>query len=1656
MTPTDNEPGFLADAFALVLGGAKPGTMAFVRCLSGDVIRTLAATEAFDVPGWQVAAIVGQADPSSRCITADQAVEWRENKAEASLLLVDQVTAGAGMDGIYSAAREVSEGELFTAAMDLARKNLPHGYKGFANKALKKAGLGRRRNPLAPWTAFSYLCRVAQNSQAIGGALPQIGLWPLAIDGRPDGADLDKAGLLVERVLPVEGSRLSPEQRAASLKLGSDQKQLEVQLADLLREIDPLPRIDALERLECKPDLWLNRMTPGIFDEQALQEIVWIPWRGKTGRPLAWSGLSLDQDRRLELRLDPDSDHPKSRSRLEVRWKVEPETLSKGSIDYLVEVCSGPDVLADKTINHTGKNPQKAVFTEEDFEELDEQARFEAQVRIRVLGDNPREVESEDFVLCFGRIDAPAQSSTGKVFDTLSLAVANLAPDNETFKRLATKPNDHSVFSTDKKGFITCRLGGKVGRVFCPPLITNLATDWIKREGSLGRWRLRVRSDGTAVGNPDFIPVNSEEGAGRLIQASKQLANWLEGSQGPVGVLYHHEVDVLNKFVNAATDAWTQGDSELVLVNTLEVVSLSGRSHGIIVLPIHPLRVAWQQSFDLLVAYHRYHEELPANRIDSILKRITGAHYPSFLPGLKPGESFVFADTLGFHAVAMVPVDDKEPKATVALLGRLLGGDESMAPSVGKGAAHALAEELQRYIRLHPDYRRVRIHALRAGDAMPVARALGKALKKMEENQDGDTQDQDDQLCYDLDLYPGSGQSDAQTGRFLAITAERRRSGAGAVPEQDRWLLESVTRPGGASLPRLRWARRTKSKPSSAAHIAIAFDVFDSRVECSKRSGLPEAGVLEAHGLMLMPSRVFVPEPTPHWLSFIPAAPDGEKHPVTGILTKRQVNLHAKVLLATARHLGGGVDEWPVLVTEVSPEQVELLQDLHGLADWVITADRNAGIEYFDSPKDLPRVYESYIIDCVPERDDLGFMQMITSTASFDEVVGLLDKALGEMGLSASPRNCQFLLDCLKAISGRLALRLAGAGSSAQEMVALALAHRHCVDASLNDRIWPPLSEGFLIPLDDVPELFREPGESAGSAEQRADLLYVRAGRRDGLQVSVIEVKFRRYLKTARSLDLAKNMDAQINASCSRWQKLFGTKASELEQTVNRAWLARILRFYARKGYRHGLSMVAFDNVMREINRMVRKDSNLPDILDLQRVGFVFCPEYGGRQPAPIEYEGESTLWLFGPDILPEPRVDLPRREPTPDFANRIDPTPSLESKWAGSEHEISNTEQRAERTSDTLEGVEMDEISSEGSSSSSPQNQGDEVPQSEEPSVLLGYRDASAEPLRWHASIRSNPHLMILGLPGMGKTTSLINICLQLKNQGVTPIVFSYHEDIDEKLSAHLPEQPMVVRFAGLGFNPMEVVSENPLAYLDNVGMLRDIFSAIFPDLGDVQLGRLREALKQSYQESGWSSGQRGETPKFQNFLERLRSEDKPDRGLLVRLNELDDYGLFDEGGGAPTLLEETRLSLVEIHGTQNDALQRAFATFVLHNLYQNMFRRGTQDRITHAIIFDEAHRAAKLKLIPTMVKECRKYGIAFVVASQEAKDFDPSLFTAIANYLALRLNEADAKLMAKSFTVADKVSVYTDRIKQMPKYRAMYYGEGLRAPVRISLAKY
>jgi DNA helicase HerA-like ATPase len=86
-------------------------------------------------------------------------------------------------------------------------------------------------------------------------------------------------------------------------------------------------------------------------------------------------------------------------------------------------------------------------------------------------------------------------------------------------------------------------------------------------------------------------------------------------------------------------------------------------------------------------------------------------------------------------------------------------------------------------------------------------------------------------------------------------------------------------------------------------------------------------------------------------------------------------------------------------------------------------------------------------------------------------------------------------------------------------------------------------------------------------------------------------------------------------------------------------------------------------------------------------------------------------------------------------------------------------------------------------------------------------------------------------------------------------------------------------------------------------------------------------------------------------------------------------------------------------------------------------------------------------------MAKECRKFGISLIVASQEAKDFNISLFSAIANYLVLRLTETDAKALVRNVASSQQERVLIDKIKQMDRFRALYFCEGKSRPALVSL---
>ena len=1750
----------LRDAFAELLTRRNKATLAFTRDLPPALVRSLASdTSDFAIEGWQIRAVVGTIDPDRRFITADHAVAEREDLGAHTgnlLLLVDTEVAGPGMDGIYSAGREFKQRQLVERASIAVRRSS-------ANPELWAAvdvalAMSRRRAPrLRPrgtWQDFSFECAVATNPDRMGELLADIGLWPVvhAPGSLPTPKDLDDAEQMARRIIDFQGARRGPEALVAALRFAEEQGHLARDLVAFIRSHAGMPSVSAFLALKSEPALWLGSIRPRIFSEVPLVDGIRLsPWIRARNATYAWSGLRL-ADGVLELVLPLEDVRGRSAAKLGVRWTTDPADLPAGTVRYRVEVRANDDVLASREVTHGSKAYQGVSFTRADFDDLDDAEVIGAHVVVSVIGasandlpdslDGPSgpgiHVESPLFVLRFGDVDAsdgePSQAA-GRVHPTMALAAVSLDDvDREMFASLAESGMiaEQPVFGTDKRGFVTLRHNHRGARVAAPRAYIELAKAWaVSKAGVPGRWRVTVRADGsplTGLANAEFIPINCNDRA--FERASRIFAEWVNRPGGPVGALYHHDnTPAVKNYVEAAAGAFRNSTPDITLVQTVEVVSLSGRTIGIIVLPTHPLRVAWQQSFDMLVWHAHFETGVDRKHLDDLVTACSGSQYPAMLPGIGETATFIFGDTLGFHAVALVPAGDPEPKASIAILRQVLTGNEShRAADSGTGVA-GIGGQIRKYLGLHPAYTQVRTHALRAGDGMTVARALGGAIERSAE----DVPDDDLPVTFDLDLYPAARDRADLTGRHLALTASRDRKSAGSVAEADRWLLESVRRPGGQDVPRLTWARRETPEPDRHAHLAIMFDAFSTHIEHRPSDTLP-AGRLELHGLMASPVRVFTNDGEPTWIGHIPPKPAGTPHPVSDGLTRRLLTMHALILDAVTRRFGWPGGSVPVFATRISDTEQSTLDTVHRLSDWVITVDRNAGIEYFDSPNDdqLKGRQDTYVIDSVPERSDLGAVQLMTSTTRTDELQRLLTHALGTMNITQSPRNADALVRSLKSISGRLTMRLSRGGTVAQELVALAAVQRHCETDSSSPWLGLSLRTGFLVPLDDVSDLFGpatapENGQRLATDEtnMRTDFLHVTAGRTGTLALTFVEVKFRRTLRAARAAQTLSEIEGQLRGSHQRWIKLFGDSVSALQRTINRMRLARILTFYMEKGQRHSLGKtgageVAAKYMRREIEKLAFLEGALPDAMSIGQVGVVFCPEYVPADPARLDSLPDHDVWLFGPATLPDsPGAPAARVENTdvndPGPASDGDDgivtgtngvsSPALpEAPRSRGEHTVIDAKDHSsnggdgtspeigERIARTLtsttthrEGDSTPEIvvnpsmgaSTEATTPTATTNSGSTarlptaaVPSPEaiattnEPSiptppsqapdgVVLGYRDDGETPAIWRQDIKTNPHLMILGLPGMGKTSALLNICEQLIAQDITPIIFSYHEDIDEKLEAISTLPVTYVGYDGLGFNPMRPSSSGPFAHVDSVGNLRDIFSAIFPDLGEIQLGKLRDAILASYTDRGWSKGVRGETPPFRSFYDTLISDPKPDRGLNVRLKELADYGFFDSIDGGSSLLELHDPVVIQIHKSPNDALQRAFATFILYSLYQAMFQRGLKDRITHAIIFDEAHRASKLKLIPTMAKECRKYGISFLLASQEAKDFSDSVFTAIANYLALRVNEDDARLLARQFADSAQVRAYADRIKAMPKYHAYYFGEQAGRPMRAKL---
>jgi hypothetical protein len=238
-----------------------------------------------------------------------------------------------------------------------------------------------------------------------------------------------------------------------------------------------------------------------------------------------------------------------------------------------------------------------------------------------------------------------------------------------------------------------------------------------------------------------------------------------------------------------------------------------------------------------------------------------------------------------------------------------------------------------------------------------------------------------------------------------------------------------------------------------------------------------------------------------------------------------------------------------------------------------------------------------------------------------------------------------------------------------------------------------------------------------------------------------------------------------------------------------------------------------------------------------------------------------------------------------------------------------------------------------------------------------------------------------------------------------------------------------------GMDINPLELSTDknkgHKSSFMNNVYQVSGILKQIF-GLGDIQHPILKDAIKRAYYEKGFSVNDRStwdnEPPAFQDIWDVLefmeQNEGMNVRNLKYRIEPLFENNIFISGDGSFSIDEMlNQNSIVNLSTLPTPEIMKSVARFILQSVYNRMLSEGPSQQIKLYVVIDEAHKLSYDQTLTDLIREARKYGVGFILASQSVRDFATVVFENMGTKIALQLEGEDAKFMADNFGVTDKL---------------------------------
>jgi hypothetical protein len=1087
--------------------------------------------------------------------------------------------------------------------------------------------------------------------------------------------------------------------------------------------------------------------------------------------------------------------------------------------------------------------------------------------------------------------------------------------------------------------------------------------------------------------------------------------------------------------------------------------------------PTHPLRVLWLYQFETLVCgwidrmKGKKSEEIKLLIDEDVLAKLTSLNVPSAISVAK-GEVFINTDNHGLFWSIFPDANTPDLRTAVNAALQVLGA-ETEGGVISTVSPKQIADKMERYLCHHPYVQTLKLNVVNPGDGRLILEAIKLLLGKEPYRE----------LNFDLKFFSPAGTRHQLVGNafddFMAQKSIDDWSGGRTLSETEEILLSPNPNP---LFPKLIYAKHEigdllqDQEGRFDAHLTFVIDFFGTTV-CTREFTGPR-GSSSLHNLLSEYVTDFVPgQTTATWSRMI--APDKCPDLVSDGNTAK---LHeAQDLLG---HLAACLFDWSdsfkkfvtiqlELTDEPNKAHLQMLDRVHQTSDWVFTIDRNFGIEFYDNPiKGLGTGNGGYLIDYTPEFLDAVAHRLIISTFHQHEIESILRGGFVQL-LVDNPEEAGEVLDAakiaqvlqvLKSVSGKLALKLINNPNQAQEVIGLALTRLSLEqEGRLTGRV--------LIPVDSHLNLFYQTPAELLNGEltlKRTDLMLLEL-RNQRMHIDLIEVKNRKASSPAAIYELQEEIRAKNKNTEAHFRFHFlGSERIRLDAAIKSKELANILSFYFERAMRYGL----FAQGLGETEANARREEFIGGLgavvageceTDFGHEGYIFNGSSWGDVDQQ-EVHG-NVIKLFGRQGISsllhvsldegEQEAQEPEGAEAPSTGSELgsqpakEPTTDTEPEVGARAYETtSQGEPIPQRTKEQTYGPSATQQPSDqllpelGITPEAAGTESADVRIAETRlRVFLGKDTTTKKDLFWDPQIMVpkrllNQHLLIVGKSGSGKSQTTKSVLYELDRQGVPSIILDFQGEYASGEFRDVIEPQVFDVMDGLPINPFEIPVDPQTGKkrrpVEMMFRLADTINSVFAGSGDIQLGKLREAIKECYLQAGFDMNLPAPDDREPPTLEMLAgilekwsaATGGAIRNLQVRLQPVFESGIFELGRALYSFEDLFKKTTVVLLTSGIKDLMLAASRFLLEKIYGAMLIQGMSKSLRVMVCVDEAHKLCNDPKITDLVKEARKYGLGLILSSQETRDFHPSIFANAGTQIVLALEDSDATIMAKHFT--------------------------------------